>query len=430
MGVWERSPKAREIALHHESFQEKFRRALPDFQPDDVVGSPFSVRRYRVDDRLGGPEGLASVRRRLAERGTQLVLDFVPNHVAPDHDWMVEAPEIFIPGSLHDHLERGEDFFVLHGEVFAHGRDPYFPPWTDTVQINAFAPKARSLQAEALLEIAEQCDGVRCDMAMLMTSDVFARTWGERAGAPLPDEYWEHLTRHVKKRYPAFVFIGEVYWDMEWELQQQGFDYCYDKRLYDRVAHDSAESIRAHLTADLSYQNKLIRFIENHDEPRACVAMGPDRSRAAALLVATLPGAKLIHEGQMQGHRIEVPVQLGRRPYEPDDPSMVGVYRELMDATSGSNLCRGEWRLLETGATISNLIVSRWKLDAELHVILVNFGPTPIRETVRISGNSTYGLKTEWKLRDSEVRKKDEPGSSEIVLSMDPWAGRILRVAL
>jgi len=44
----------------------------------------------------------------------------------------------------------------------------------------------------------------------------------------------------VKARFPDLLFMAEAYWDMEWTLQEQGFELCYDKRLYDRLAHDSA----------------------------------------------------------------------------------------------------------------------------------------------------------------------------------------------
>ena len=77
---------------------------------------------------------------------------------------------------------------------------------------------------------------------------------------------------------------------MEWTLQQQGFDLCYDKRLYDRLAHESAESVRGHLQADAGYQERLIRFIENHDEPRAAATFGPAQARAAAVVMSTLAG--------------------------------------------------------------------------------------------------------------------------------------------
>jgi hypothetical protein len=105
-------------------------------------------------------------------------------------------------------------------------------------------------------------------MAMLMTNEVFARTWGDRAGARPAEDYWPAVLGAVKESHPAFVFVAEAYWDMEWALQQQGFDFCYDKRLYDRLEHEGAESVHGHLSGDAAYQRKLLRFLENHDEPR------------------------------------------------------------------------------------------------------------------------------------------------------------------
>ena len=61
--------------------------------------------------------------------------------------------------------------------------------------------------------------------------------------------------------------MAEVYWDLEWTLQQQGFDYTYDKRLYDRLREGHARPVREHLYAGLDYQVKLARFLENHDDP-------------------------------------------------------------------------------------------------------------------------------------------------------------------
>ncbi|MCU0605747.1 MAG: alpha-amylase family glycosyl hydrolase [Desulfobacterales bacterium] len=283
MGVWERSPAGIRIAMQNEGLTASFRHALPDFTEADNVGSPYCVRRYEVDPRLGGAAGLAAARARLAGRGIGLILDFVPNHVAPDHPWAAGHPEYFIQGSSIDVATDPRSFIEASGKVFACGRDPFFPAWPDVLQLNAFDPGLRRAAAGTLLDIAGQCDGVRCDMAMLMLNEVFGRTWAGRAGERPDADFWPTVISAVKARYPDFKFIAEAYWDLEWELQQQGFDFCYDKRLYDRLEKENAESVRLHLSAEMAYQEKLVRFIENHDEPRAAAVFSPERLRAAAV---------------------------------------------------------------------------------------------------------------------------------------------------
>ena len=65
MGVWERSPEGIRIANRNAGLQADFRRALPDYTPADNVGSAYCVRRYVVDEHLGGPAGLAMARQML-----------------------------------------------------------------------------------------------------------------------------------------------------------------------------------------------------------------------------------------------------------------------------------------------------------------------------------------------------------------------------
>jgi glycosidase len=257
MGVWERSPAGITIANANEGLLADFRRALPDFRPADNVGSPYCVRDYLVDRRLGGPDGLAAARRELARRGMRLILDFVPNHVAPDHPWVVEHPDYFVRGSAEDAHNDPAAFAEVEGAVFARGRDPFFPPWPDVLQLNVFWPGVRAAAIETIMGIAHQCDAIRCDMAMLVLNEIFERTWGGRAGTRPGTEYWVDVITAVKAARPDFLFIGEAYWDKEWELQQQGFDFCYDKRLYDRLEHDSAEQVRLHLCAEPAYQDRL-----------------------------------------------------------------------------------------------------------------------------------------------------------------------------
>ncbi|MGB7950150.1 MAG: alpha-amylase family glycosyl hydrolase, partial [Candidatus Binatia bacterium] len=217
MGIWERSPAGIAIANQNKDLLADFKRALPDYRQHDNVGSPYCVRRYVVDEHLGGPAGLAAARRALAQRNIRLILDFVPNHVARDHPWVTDHPEYFIQGDPDDVARDPVSFTKVGGRVFACGRDPYFPAWQDVLQLNAFQPGLREAVNETVSLIASQCDGIRCDMAMLLLNAIFERTWGGRVGHAPATEYWRALIPAVKQRHPDFLLIAEAYWDLEWE---------------------------------------------------------------------------------------------------------------------------------------------------------------------------------------------------------------------
>jgi hypothetical protein len=431
MGVWERSPAGRKISLETPALAREFSNNLRGFRPEDVSGSPYSIRDYTVDARLGGPGALATARSELARRRLGLLLDYVPNHVAPDHPWIGTHPEYFIQGTGEDHARDPEAFLATQHAFVARGRDPFFPPWPDTAQLNAFAPGLRKAEIDTLDGIAGQCDGVRCDMAMLLLNDIFVKTWGHRAGERPTTEYWSDVITAVRRGHPEFVFIAEAYWDLEWTLQQLGFDYCYDKRLYDRLLHSNAEAVRAHLSADIGYQRRLIRFLENHDEPRAAAVFTPEKESAAAVVTMTLPGATLLHEGQFEGNRVKLSVHLGRRPEEPVNGPLRDFYRGLVGTVRESELKRGSWQLLDQegwpdNQTFRNLVSWAWTFDDSRYVIIVNFSDQPAQGRVRLPWADLPAHR--WQLDDLlsgiqyESRDGDEMFQHGLFVDLPPWA--------
>ncbi|WP_250034350.1 alpha-amylase family glycosyl hydrolase [Paractinoplanes maris] len=418
MGVWERSPAGRAIALDNEGLNQDFRAALPDFSDKDVVGSPYCIRRYEVDEHLGGAKGLARARAELNARGLKLILDYVPNHVAPDHPAVTANPDWFINGTLDDLAKDPGSWFRSGDRVIARGRDPYFPPWPDVAQLNAFHPGLREATLTTLRRIAEQCDGVRCDMAMLVFTEIFARTWGDRAGPRPAHEFWPQIISQLRS---DFLFIAEAYWDTEWELQRQGFDLCYDKRLYDRLAHEDAAAVRAHLTAGLDYQNKLIRFIENHDEPRAATALPGARGRAAAVAVATLPGSMLWHDGQFEGRRVKLPVFLGRFPDEPVDEDLRAFYDRF-----AKNQKTGRWQLLDS----TDVLAWAWQDGDTRHLVVINFADRGARTHVRLPWPSAGSRWRLTDLLDDRVfdRDGDDLDAAGLYVDLPPWGCHLLEV--
>ena len=437
MGVWQRSPAGLRIALADPQLEAGNRAALPDLREEDVIGSPYCVRDYVVDERFGGPDALAAAREQLAHRGVAVILDYVPNHVAPDHPWVTARPQCLLAGSDEELALYPEAFIRTAGGVFANGRDPYFPPWRDVVQLNAFSSALRDAVVQTLIAVGGSCDGLRCDMAMLMTNEVFARTWGERAGPAPEADYWPRLIGSVKEVHPDLLFMAEAYWDMEWILQQQGFDLCYDKRLYDRLAHDPAESVRGHLQDDAGYQERLIRFIENHDEPRAAATFGAAQARAAAVVMSTLRGARLYHDGQLEGRRTRIPVFLGRGPDEPADAGLRAFYERLLDAVAGSELRAGDWRLCECSGWPDNdsyrqLVAWCWSTASARHLVVVNLSAAPAQARVHPPWED-LAART-WKLADllsgqRFERDGDELAGAGLYIALDPWASHFLSFA-
>jgi glycosidase len=434
MGVWERSPGARDVSRAMPGLRDEYARALPDYKVEDIVGSPYAVYQYRVDPALGGDEGLAALRRRLARLGLRLILDFVPNHLAIDHPWMTEAPDRLLQGDEGAIAAAPKNWFRRdvggRSLIFAHGRDPYFAGWSDTVQIDYRRADTRRAMRDTLASIADRADGARCDMAMLLVHDVFLRTWGgafDEGGG----EFWPEAIAYVKKTHPDFLTMAEVYWDLEWTLQQQGFDYTYDKVLYDRLVHGDASGVRAHLSGDFAYQRRLVRFVENHDEPRAMTSLGPSRDRAAAVVALSLPGLRLVHEGQMKGWRLKLPVQLGRRHVEPTEPGLPEFYRALLLALGDPVFHDGAWRLLDPqeawagNSTHRGFVLHQWSLDGEHRLVAANLGATQGQCFVPLNVPN-FGEQL-WRVRDllspaEYIRDGEDLRARGLHLDMPPHA--------
>lgn len=380
LSVWQTGPAGRLVSRNHAEWRAEFNAVLPDLVDEDICGSGFAITGYTVDGELGGEGALAQFRKKLARRGMRLMLDFVPNHTALDHPWVKSDPDYYISGSEELLAAAPRNYIRMETDIgsriLAHGRDPNYPGWPDTLQLNYDNPDLQKVRIEELNTIAEKCDGVRCDMAMLLLPDVFARTWGI-----VPEPFWPKATETVRRAHPAFIFMAEVYWDLEWTLQQKGFDYCYDKRLYDRLQSGDVRSIRAHLNAGLDYQGKLVRFLENHDEPRAASVFPWPRHRAAAAITFLSPGLRFFYQGQFEGARVRVPVHLCRGPEELANYEVLEFYRRILVILKETEDFRdGEWSLIEPmeawpgNSSAAGFVAYAWSgQDKRLYVAVVNY---------------------------------------------------------
>lgn len=434
LSVWQTGAAGQRVSRTNPEWRKEFEDTLPDLTEEDISGSGFAITGYTVHRDLGGEAALARLRERLRQRSLRLMLDFVPNHTGLDHPWVEEHPEYYIAGSDLDLARSPQNFTLIKRKrgdlVLAYGRDPYFSSWPDTLQLNYGEPATQQALIEVLLQIAGQCDGVRCDMAMLVLPEIFGRTWGIAS-----EPFWPHATRRVRERYSGFRFMAEVYWDLEWTLQQQGFDYAYDKRLYDRLREGHARPIREHLQAGLEYQNKLARFLENHDEPRAAATFPDEMHQAAAVITFLSPGLRFFHQGQFQGHKTRISPHLCRGPQESVNHRLQQFYNRLLAMLQQTTVRDGKWQLLEcTPAwhdnwTWDSLIGMSWQGDRrDILVVLVNYSAHQSQGYVHLPFEILQNKR--WRLCDQlgdtcYVRDGNELLSRGLYVDASPWQNSV-----
>jgi glycosidase len=434
LSVWQTGPAGQRVSRTNPEWRHEFEETLHDLRDEDIPGSGFAIADYTVHRDLGGDPALARLRVRLKQRGLKLLLDFVPNHTGLDHSWVYDHPEYYIVGSELDLAREPRNYTWVKrpkGDLLlAHGRDPYFSGWPDTLQLNYGNPATQEAMTAVLEKIAGQCDGVRCDMAMLVLPEVFERTWGIRT-----EPFWPTATHRVRRKAPGFCFMAEVYWDMEWTLQQQGFDYAYDKRLYDRLRDHHARPVREHFLAGLDFQDKLARFLENHDEPRAAATFPPGIHEAAAVITFLSPGLRFFHQGQFEGRRKRISPHLGRAPEEPVDQPLRRFYDRLLDVLRQPIVRDGRWQLLECAPawdgnwTNDCFVAFGWQhTGGESWLVVVNYADNQSQCRLRLP-QSDLADKS-WRLRDllgpaSYDRDGEELQTRGLYLDMRPWEASV-----
>jgi hypothetical protein len=199
LGVWQTGEygiKKSKMVLEHDACCK----GLPK---EAACSSPFAVTDYSAHKDFGGDEALQRLRDRCHARGLRLMVDFVPNHMAVDHPWTKNRPELLIQGSENSVHREPQNFFKVGDKVFAHGKDMYYDGWTDTVQLNYGNPALRKEMCDILRKMAGLADGVRCDMAMLICEDVLEKTWGGRLSPPgqprAQGQFWPGAIRGAKE---------------------------------------------------------------------------------------------------------------------------------------------------------------------------------------------------------------------------------------
>ncbi|MBE7210153.1 MAG: alpha-amylase [Gluconacetobacter diazotrophicus] len=432
LGVWRTGEAGRAISRADPAWREQFAAALPDLDERDIVGSPFSIAAYEAEPAFGGDAALARLRERLRDHGIRLMLDFVPNHVSPGHPWVRERPELLMRGTADDLAARPSDWCRIGDTVFAHGRDPYFPGWQDTIQLDYSEPATRAAMTETLLGAASHCDGLRCDVSMLLLPDVFERTWAGHLDGRTMAPFWPDATAALRAAHPGFTLLAEVYWGLEGRMIEAGFDLAYDKSLYDALRDEDAGAVRRALSADQGWQHRLARFLENHDEKRAMTAFGWPKGRAAALLTFLSPGLRFFHQGQFEGLRTHIPIHLDRGPVEDVDDAVFAFYRTLCSALADDVLRNGRYEpLLPQPAWDGNpshgrFVAALWRSEDDARFLLVvNLAPTRGQARLRFAaGEGSLRLSDRFG-NENYRRDRGEIARGGLFVDLPPWGGNL-----
>ena len=440
MGIWKTCDSVIDKYCFEPELVKNYNRALKDWKREDIIGSPFAIDKYEINPTVGTHKSLLELKTLLNKKGIKLILDFVPNHFNAASGLIKENPYIFLYVGKQLYDRDPHTFYQpFPGEksFFAHGRDPFFPSWQDTVQVNFFSIDSRKFLTDTLIDLTKICDGVRCDMAMLALNNVFKGTWGsilKANGFDVPQtEFWKDAIEKVKNVRNDFLFIAETYWDLEWTLQQLGFDYTYDKRLTDRLIAGSVKDIYEHLLAEPDYQKKSLRFIENHDEERAATILGKEKSKAAAVVISTILGMRFYNDGQFEGKRIKLPVQLGREPEENPLSGLTEFYNNLLSITSDEVFKKGKWTLVDpisswgNNKSFENILAWTWTNKDEKRLVVINYSETVATCRIKLD---VRGYQKEFVVKDlltdqDYVRSVEEVFNLGLFIELKPYHSHI-----
>ena len=217
--------------------------------------------------------------RRWLAAGVALILDFVPNHVAPDHPWVVRAPRALRPrepGGSRRTTRRSSSRSA--GRVIANGRDPYYrcvagrrpaqrvlagPPG----RARRHAARHRRPVRRGPLRHGDADDerDLRADLGRAGRRRARRVTTGRRSSPPSGA-----TTRtSASSPRPTGTSSGRSSSRVSTTATTSGFTTA--------SCTTAAEEVRLPPDGRPGYQQRLLRFIENHDEPRAASVLSPER---------------------------------------------------------------------------------------------------------------------------------------------------------
>jgi len=441
MGVWKTPVENIEYALIPD-LTKNYDKCFPAWKKEDVSGSPFAIDSYQLNPELGNFDNLLHLKNKLNKIGLKLILDFIPNHFAVDSSIVKKYPQYFLNGDEQLIKKDNSTYFRSKFDkniILAHGRDPFFPAWSDTVQLNYFSEETRTFMTEQLVQIAKYCDGVRCDMAMLSLNNIFQNTWPHiisKFKLKKPEyEFWNEAIKTVKKENSDFKFIAEVYWDLEQVLQKLGFDFTYCKFYLDMFLNKDVIGIKSNLNKGEDFNNKSVVFIENHDEERSAKVFS-SRIHLVIISFLTMPGMKIIYDGQIEGEKIKFPVQLGKTPNVKISKGIKEFYDKMLEIVNDEVYKNGSFQLLtplkfeDKNDFHENILAWYWKTNKKLMITIVNYSSENSKCKIKLVNEKLFNnieikcklTKTSASIDSKKITEEGYP------IELSKYEGKILEI--
>lgn len=416
-----------------------YSRVLPGYTQQDIIGSPYAVWGYNLNPDLGSTADVSALRQRLNKIGLKLMVDFVPNHSA------VDSPEVSAFPDHYIHAPKGttppSDSTRYYNNGIAYGSAGWWgSSWMDTLQYNYWNMDFRKAQTARLAQIASVADYIRCDMAYLCLNDQIASNWGDQLaswGYSRPaTEFWGDAIAATKVAYPDVKFLAEVYDPWGGQLQSLGFDFTYDKHLYDLLGDGNLDNLRGYISnTAVGYLQRGAHFVENHDEPRAAAFFGSNmRADAAAMVAMTIPGMRFYFEGQQDGYRNRLQVQLRRAASEPVAIGVPQFYDLFTLILSRPVFHTGTWTYLPVfnDPTSWRLMAWKWTSNDERLLVVVNYSDTTgsgsvvLSDAQPINGNDMIPV-TDLISNQTWSRSAHQMASSGLGVVVNSWSCQILK---
>ena len=436
MGVWALGP----YGLNHDrtdpNLLASYAQVLPDYTVSDIIGTPYAVVSYDVNPELGSESDLVWLRQKLRAQGLLLVLDYAPNHTAIDSPWMTSNIDYYVRAPKGTPTPYDSNVYFTNGVAL--GGDQW-DHWSDTAQLNYWNMDLKKVRIAELKKVASLADAIRCDMAMLILNDCIEKDWSTQLsswGYKRPStEFWADAISSVKASYPNTIFIAEAYWDMDEILMANGFDFIYGKDLLDDLASWDLSSIWSYIKNRSDKFSKTLSFIENHDEPRAVAKFGDwVKADSAAIVAFTLPGAKLLFDGETYGYKNKLDVHLRRAKSESKISQVTDFYDQLLDIISQDVFAKGDWTLIEGNTNKGQVVSWRYSLftksGTSKRLVVVNFtevkaaADVVVADAVGKNGGDSIDIK---ELFSGAVytRSASTMKTKGLTIVLDPWRGQI-----